>query len=154
MLDPQARALIDLMNERGVPPVQTLSPTEARALYRDRRGFTQPEPPAVVAHVVVDEPPQLRPVLLVQAGDVVEVLAPRVQEGLARLLGDLLQRFQAVGGEAGADHVHPLGAGLRQRGDTGGEDPERARHGTHSRKRGIKRQGMQKNGPGPAKYVD
>ena len=30
MLDPQARALIDLMTERGVPPVQTLSPADAR----------------------------------------------------------------------------------------------------------------------------
>jgi acetyl esterase len=49
MLDPQARALIDLMIERGVPPVQVLSPTDARSLYRDRRGFTQPEPPAVGA---------------------------------------------------------------------------------------------------------
>ena len=47
MLDPQARALIDLMIERQVPPVHTLSPAEARRLYRDRRGFTQPEPPVV-----------------------------------------------------------------------------------------------------------
>jgi acetyl esterase len=47
MLDPQARALIDLMIQRGVPPTHTLSPTEARSFYRDRRGFTQPEPPAL-----------------------------------------------------------------------------------------------------------
>lgn len=47
MLDPQARALIDLMIERGVPPVHTLAVDEARRMYRDRRGFTQPEPPAV-----------------------------------------------------------------------------------------------------------
>ncbi len=47
MLDPQARALIDLMAERGVPPTHTLAPDEARRLYRERRGFTQPEPPAV-----------------------------------------------------------------------------------------------------------
>ena len=49
MLDPQARALIDLMAERGVPPTHTLSPEEARRLYRDRRGYTQPEPPAIGA---------------------------------------------------------------------------------------------------------
>ena len=49
MLDPQARALIDLMIERGVPPTHTLTPAEARRLYRERRGFTQPEPPAVGA---------------------------------------------------------------------------------------------------------
>jgi acetyl esterase len=49
MLDPQARALIDLMVERGVPPTHTLSPAEARRMYLERRGFTQPEPPAVGA---------------------------------------------------------------------------------------------------------
>jgi acetyl esterase len=47
MLDPQARALIDLMIKRGVPPTHTLSPTDARNFYRDRRGFTQPEPPTL-----------------------------------------------------------------------------------------------------------
>ena len=47
MLDPQARALIDLMVERRVPAVHTLSPGEARSFYRDRRAFTQPEPPPV-----------------------------------------------------------------------------------------------------------
>lgn len=49
MLDPQARALINLMIERGVPPTHTLTPDEARRLYRERRYFTQPEPPAVGA---------------------------------------------------------------------------------------------------------
>jgi acetyl esterase len=47
MLHPHARALLDLIAERGVPPTHTLSPAEARAIYRDRRSFTQPEPPAV-----------------------------------------------------------------------------------------------------------
>ncbi len=47
MLDPQARALIDLIEQRQLPPVHTLSPADARTLYRDRRFFTQPEPPAV-----------------------------------------------------------------------------------------------------------
>ena len=32
MLDPQARALIDLMTERGVPPTHTLAPAEAKSL--------------------------------------------------------------------------------------------------------------------------
>jgi acetyl esterase len=45
MLDPQARALLDLMIERQVPPTHTLSPEAARILYRERRTFTQPEPP-------------------------------------------------------------------------------------------------------------
>ena len=47
MLDPQCQALLDLMRQRGVPPTHTLAPTEARRLYLERRGFTQPEPPAI-----------------------------------------------------------------------------------------------------------
>ena len=47
MLDPQARALIDLMVARQVPPVHTLTPQDARRMYLERRGFTQPEPPPV-----------------------------------------------------------------------------------------------------------
>jgi len=47
MLDPQARALIDLMVAKGVPPTHTLSPADARRFYRDRRAFTQPAPPPV-----------------------------------------------------------------------------------------------------------
>jgi len=46
MLHPQARALLDLMVERGVPPTHTLTPTDARAFYRERRFFTQPDAPA------------------------------------------------------------------------------------------------------------
>lgn len=44
MLDPQAQALIDLIAEKGFPATHTLSPTEARAWYRDRRSFSQPAP--------------------------------------------------------------------------------------------------------------
>lgn len=44
MLDPQAKALLDLMVERGVPPTHTLSPQDARRFYLERRGATQPEP--------------------------------------------------------------------------------------------------------------
>ena len=47
MLDPQARALIDLMVARQVPPVHTLTPQDARRMYLERRGFTQPVPPLV-----------------------------------------------------------------------------------------------------------
>lgn len=56
MLDPHARALLDLMAERGVPPTHTLQPDEARRLYRERRGFTQPDAP-VVADVRALEAP-------------------------------------------------------------------------------------------------
>ncbi len=47
MLDPQARALLNLMIEKAVPPVHTLTPDEARRLYRERRSFTQPDAPDV-----------------------------------------------------------------------------------------------------------
>ena len=47
MLHPQARALLDLIESRGVPPTHTLTPAEARQLYRDRRLYTQPAPPEV-----------------------------------------------------------------------------------------------------------
>lgn len=47
MLDPQAKALLDLMVQRGVPPTHTLPPADARAMYRDGRAFTQPAPPEV-----------------------------------------------------------------------------------------------------------
>lgn len=49
MLDPQARALIDLMVAKNIPPVHLLTPAEARAAYRDRRFFTQPDPPPMAA---------------------------------------------------------------------------------------------------------
>ncbi|HMN76659.1 MAG TPA: alpha/beta hydrolase [Burkholderiaceae bacterium] len=47
MLHPQARALLDLMAERGVPPTHTLTPAGARRMYLERRRFTQPDAPAV-----------------------------------------------------------------------------------------------------------
>jgi acetyl esterase len=47
MLDPQARSLLDLMAANQLPPVYTLAPAEARRLYRERRAYTQPDPPAL-----------------------------------------------------------------------------------------------------------
>ncbi len=47
MLHPQAQALLDLIAERGLPAMHTLTPVEARVFYRDRRGFTQPLAPEV-----------------------------------------------------------------------------------------------------------
>ena len=49
MLHPQARALLRLIEEKGVPPTHTLAPPEARAFYLQRRTFTQPDPPEVAA---------------------------------------------------------------------------------------------------------
>ncbi len=47
MLHPQARALLDFIEKRGLPPTHTLSPAAARAFYRERRFFTQPDAPEV-----------------------------------------------------------------------------------------------------------
>ncbi len=47
MLDPQARALLDLMIERRVPPTHTLSPADNRQQYLERRTYSQPAPPPV-----------------------------------------------------------------------------------------------------------
>ena len=49
MLHPQARALLDLIEQRAVPPTHTLSPEQARAMYRDRRALTQPDPEPVAS---------------------------------------------------------------------------------------------------------
>ena len=46
-LHPQARALLDLMEQRGLPPTHTLAPAQARQLYLERRTFSQPAPTVV-----------------------------------------------------------------------------------------------------------
>ena len=58
MLHPQARALLDFIEARGIPPTHTLSPAEARAFYRERRSVTQPLPPevALVRELQADGP--------------------------------------------------------------------------------------------------
>jgi acetyl esterase len=47
MLHPQARALLDLIEQRGLPPTHTLKPVEARTLYLERRHATQPASPEI-----------------------------------------------------------------------------------------------------------
>ncbi|MET3439281.1 acetyl esterase [Variovorax paradoxus] len=66
MLHPQARALLDFIEARGIPPTHTLSPAEARAFYRDRRAATQPEAPQVaeVRELKADGPHGAIPVRL------------------------------------------------------------------------------------------
>jgi acetyl esterase len=44
MLDPQAAFLLKLMEDNRIPPVNTLTPTQAREAYLTRRTFTQPDP--------------------------------------------------------------------------------------------------------------
>jgi acetyl esterase len=47
MLHPHARAILKLIEDRGIPPTHTLTPAEARQYYRDRRFTTQSEAPSV-----------------------------------------------------------------------------------------------------------
>ncbi|MEP7056992.1 MAG: hypothetical protein ABI809_04375 [Caldimonas sp.] len=47
MLHPQARALLEMVESRHIPPTHTLPVTAARATYRDRRALTQPAAPEV-----------------------------------------------------------------------------------------------------------
>jgi acetyl esterase len=46
-LDPDARRVIDLIRDSGRPPYETLTPAEARTLYREARRVLSPEPPEV-----------------------------------------------------------------------------------------------------------
>lgn len=47
MLDPQAQELLKMIVDRGVPPVESQAPVDAREAYRARRLFTQPDPPPI-----------------------------------------------------------------------------------------------------------
>lgn len=45
MLDPQTKALLDLIAQKGVPPTHLMTPEQARKMYSERRFFSQPDPP-------------------------------------------------------------------------------------------------------------
>jgi acetyl esterase len=47
MLHPQAKALLDFIEQNQIPPTHTLDPVDARRWYRERRAFSQPTPPKV-----------------------------------------------------------------------------------------------------------
>jgi acetyl esterase len=47
MLHPHVKALLSLIEQSGIQPLHTLTPAAARALYKDRKNLTQPEPPEV-----------------------------------------------------------------------------------------------------------
>jgi acetyl esterase len=49
MLHPQTRALLQLIEQRGEPPMHSLSVAAARTGYRERRSVTQPPPPDVAS---------------------------------------------------------------------------------------------------------
>ena len=47
MLDPQAAALLKLLQDNRVPPVNLQTPAQAREAYLARRTYSQPDPPEV-----------------------------------------------------------------------------------------------------------
>ena len=94
MLHPQARALLDFIEQRGVPPTHTLAPAEARIFYLERRFFTQPAPPevALVRELQAEGPQGAVPLRLYRplgsaAGAVLPVLA--YYHGGGWVIGDL-----------------------------------------------------------------
>ena len=56
MLHPQARSLLQLIEDKGLPPTHTLTPVEARHWYRERRCVTQPQPPVVAQSIDLKAP--------------------------------------------------------------------------------------------------
>ena len=65
-LDPQAKAVIDLVIKSGRPPYHQLSPKDARQMFRDTRPASTPTPPeiGVVKELTTDGPAGPMPVRL------------------------------------------------------------------------------------------
>jgi acetyl esterase len=94
MLHPQTRSLLDLMEQRGIPPTHTLSVADARSYYRDRRAVTQPAPPevALVRELQAEGPDGPIPLRLYRAaGSSADVVLPVLvyYHGGGWVIGDL-----------------------------------------------------------------
>ena len=94
MLHPQARALLDLIEQRGLPPTHTLTPPEARRYYLERRFFTQPAPPdvALVRELQAEGPHGAIPLRLYRPlGSAAEAVLPVLvyYHGGGWVIGDL-----------------------------------------------------------------
>lgn len=74
MLHPQAQALLQLMIDRGVPPMHTLPVPDARRIYLERKGVTQPLSPAVAHSIDIEPTDTLAPPVRVR------VIEPQVRE--------------------------------------------------------------------------
>ena len=49
MIDPQVQAVLDLVINAGRPAYHTLSPKDARQLFKETRAASTPEPPEIGA---------------------------------------------------------------------------------------------------------
>jgi acetyl esterase len=62
-LDPQAEALLQQMAQRNIPPLHTLTPTQAREVMRKMAALSaKPEPVAKVENLTIPEPDEQIPV--------------------------------------------------------------------------------------------
>jgi acetyl esterase len=92
MLHPQARALLDLLIERGIPPTETLTHQEARQVYRERRAVLQPAPQDIagVTALAADGPHGVVPLRLYRPRLTNEALPAMVYfHGGGWVIGDL-----------------------------------------------------------------
>ena len=103
MLHPQAKALIDLIAERKLPPMHTLTPVDARAFYRDRRALTQPPAPEVgeVRELVAEGPHGAIPLRLYRP-------AGRSGAGIASTATPVLVYFHGGGWTIGDLDTHDV----------------------------------------------
>ena len=83
MLHPQAQALLQLMIDRGVPPMHTLSVPEARRIYLERKSATQPAPPEVFRSTDMEPDSSLAPPVRVR---VIHPMAPEEGRSLPGLV--------------------------------------------------------------------
>ena len=95
MLHPQARALLELIESRDIPPTHLLPAAEARAGYRDRRFFLQPDPPAVA---------EAREIIKEVESQCAEILVQN-RHALERLTAQLLEH-ETVGGDVVDECLH------------------------------------------------
>ena len=78
MIDPQVQAVLELVIKSGRPAYNTLSPKDARQLYRDTRAASTPTPPEIgaVTNLMADGPHGPIPVRVYRPKDVAAT-APR-----------------------------------------------------------------------------
>jgi acetyl esterase len=93
-LDPQAKAVIELVIKAGRPPYHTLSPKEARQLFLETRLVSTPSPPAIgtVRDVVAEGPLGLIPLRLYRPAGVPDAVRLPVYvyfHGGGWVIGDL-----------------------------------------------------------------
>src|SRR2546428_11615677 len=121
-LDPQAKAVIDLVIKSGRPPYHQLSPKDARQMFRDTRPASTPPAPEIgtVKDLTADAPAGTIPVRLYRPKGVpASTMLPALVffHGGGWVIGDiethdvLCRQLTAGAGVSGGDVGHPFAAG-------------------------------------------